>query len=182
MSFITDLFSNTTGGVVKSIGDVVDKFVTTKEEKMQAELEIKKAEQQYQIEMRKMGIEEQGLYLEDTQNARKRETDIAISRDAPWFIKIVGPLLAIITTVLTFGLFYVLIFRNDVFYIPDPNDSKKLILDQSKKDIIIYILGVLSAVVTQIFSYYFGSSQGSADKSKQIDEFRIDAAKAATNK
>jgi hypothetical protein len=28
---------------------------------------------------------------------------------------------------------------------------------------------VLSAAVTQIFSYYFGSSKGSADKSKQID-------------
>jgi hypothetical protein len=34
------------------------------------------------------------------------------------------------------------------------------------KDILIYILGVLSAAVTQILSYYFGSSQGSKDKSE----------------
>ena len=36
------------------------------------------------------------------------------------------------------------------------------------KDILIYILGVLSAAVTQILSYYFGSSQGSKDKSAEI--------------
>jgi flagellar basal body-associated protein FliL len=35
------------------------------------------------------------------------------------------------------------------------------------KDILIYILGVLSAAVTQILSYYFGSSQGSKDKSEE---------------
>jgi hypothetical protein len=36
------------------------------------------------------------------------------------------------------------------------------------KDILIYILGVLSAAVTQILSYYFGSSQGSKDKDRKL--------------
>jgi hypothetical protein len=36
------------------------------------------------------------------------------------------------------------------------------------KDILIYILGVLSAAVTQILSYYFGSSIGSKDKGDQL--------------
>ena len=36
------------------------------------------------------------------------------------------------------------------------------------KDILIYILGVLSAAVTQILSYYFGSSVGSKDKGDQL--------------
>ena len=40
----------------------------------------------------------------------------------------------------------------------------------NEKDIIIYVLGVLSAVCTQVVSYYFGSSQGSANKQNQIDK------------
>lgn len=36
------------------------------------------------------------------------------------------------------------------------------------KDFIIYILGVLSSVVTTIFGYYFGSSKGSAVKSETL--------------
>ena len=36
------------------------------------------------------------------------------------------------------------------------------------KDFILYILGVLSSVVTTIFGYYFGSSKGSAVKSETL--------------
>jgi flagellar basal body-associated protein FliL len=43
-------------------------------------------------------------------------------------------------------------------------------VEPSRKDILIYILGVLSAVATQIMSYYFGSSQGSKDKAEQLKE------------
>ena len=38
----------------------------------------------------------------------------------------------------------------------------------SQKEIILYILGVLSAIASQIFSYYFGSSKGSARKDETI--------------
>jgi len=41
----------------------------------------------------------------------------------------------------------------------------------AEKDIVIYVLGVLSAVVTQTISYYFGSSVGSRNKQDQIDKF-----------
>jgi hypothetical protein len=37
------------------------------------------------------------------------------------------------------------------------------------KDIVIYILGALTTVATQVVSYFFGSSVGSADKSKTIN-------------
>ena len=43
-------------------------------------------------------------------------------------------------------------------------------IDPSRKDILIYVLGVLSAIATQIVSYYFGSSQGSAAKNSAIDK------------
>jgi hypothetical protein len=43
-------------------------------------------------------------------------------------------------------------------------------VDSTRKDILIYILGVLSAIATQIISYYFGSSIGSKDKSDQLKD------------
>jgi len=43
-------------------------------------------------------------------------------------------------------------------------------VDPSRKDILIYVLGVLSAIATQIVSYYFGSSQGSKDKADQLKQ------------
>jgi hypothetical protein len=43
-------------------------------------------------------------------------------------------------------------------------------VETSRKDILIYVLGVLSAIATQIVSYYFGSSQGSKDKGDQLRE------------
>jgi flagellar basal body-associated protein FliL len=43
-------------------------------------------------------------------------------------------------------------------------------IDPSRKDILIYILGVLSAVATQVVSYYFGSSQSSKDKTDALKE------------
>jgi hypothetical protein len=38
------------------------------------------------------------------------------------------------------------------------------------KEIMLYVLGVLSAILTQIFGYYFGSSRSSAEKTRAINE------------
>lgn len=39
-----------------------------------------------------------------------------------------------------------------------------------EKDFILYILGVLSAALTTVFGYYFGSSKGSAEKSAALTQ------------
>lgn len=65
----------------------------------------------------------------------------------------VTPVLAVVVTGLSFLLFTVLMFVD---------------VKENAKDILIYILGVLSAAVTQILSYYFGSSQGSKDKDEAL--------------
>jgi len=70
----------------------------------------------------------------------------------PTISKLVTPILALGVVGLSFLLFTVLIFVD---------------VKPEAKDILIYILGVLSAAVTQILSYYFGSSQGSKDKSEE---------------
>lgn len=91
----------------------------------------------------------------DRDSARNREIEIATSEKAPMINKVVTPLLALGVVGLSFVLFSILIFVQ---------------VKPEAKDILIYILGVLSAAVTQILSYYFGSSQGSKDKEQQLKE------------
>jgi predicted CDP-diglyceride synthetase/phosphatidate cytidylyltransferase len=91
--------------------------------------------------------------LEDKANARQREASVVQSENAPLLNKVVTPVLALSVTGLSFVLFAVLIFVD---------------VKPEAKDILIYILGVLSAAVTQILSYYFGSSMGSKDKGDQL--------------
>jgi hypothetical protein len=91
----------------------------------------------------------------DRDSARNREIEIATSEKAPMLNKVVTPLLALGVVGLSFVLFAVLIFVD---------------VQPEAKDILIYILGVLSAAVTQILSYYFGSSSGSKAKDEQLKE------------
>ena len=91
--------------------------------------------------------------LADKNSAREREVAISSSANAPLLNKIVTPALALGVVGLSFLLFAVLIFVD---------------VKPEAKDILIYILGVLSAAVTQILSYYFGSSVGSKDKDDQL--------------
>lgn len=160
MGFLKNLFSGGAGQLVKSVGNVLDKVVTTKEEKMALENEIKKAEMQYQIDMRKLSIEERQIVLADTDSARKRESTIQTSQYGTKLGKNVSSYLALGTTLLAFSMFYVVIFKNHELE------------TSGSKEIVLYILGVLSAIVTQIFSYYFGSSQGSAVKSDMMQKMQ----------
>jgi len=109
------------------------------------------------IEDNKLDLAELEMRLKDVDSARDRETAIATSKDAPLINKIVTPILALGLLALTFILFGVVMFDNTP-------------VESSRKDILIYVLGVLSAIATQIVSYYFGSSQGSKDKADQLKE------------
>jgi hypothetical protein len=86
-------------------------------------------------------------------SARNREIAVAGNANVPVLNKIVTPVLALGVVGLSFILFAILIFVD---------------VKPEAKDILIYILGVLSAAVTQILSYYFGSSQGSKDKEDKL--------------
>ena len=94
--------------------------------------------------------------VEDRDSARKRESEIAASEYAPLINKIITPVLASGTLLLSFILFYIVAFDTSVF-------------TNANKDIIIYILGVLSAIDTQIIGYYFGSSSSSAQKTATLE-------------
>lgn len=73
--------------------------------------------------------------------------------------KYISSIIALFTIFLTFLLFALLFFIEIKDY---------------HKDIIIYILGSLSTVLSQIFSFYFGSSKSSQDKNSIIKELKND--------
>ena len=153
MSLISKIFAGTKdGGLVSSIGTIVDNLTTTKGEKMQLDLELRKAEWDYINEARRLENEERGLILQDKDSARKMHRQVQMSDKASRLNKNVSAYLALITTALSFALFFVILF------FPEQ-------LQERGKDIIIYILGVLSAIVTQVFSFYFGSSMGKEEGS-----------------
>ena len=122
-----------------------------------AEMEHEEELLRLKIEENKLDLAELDMRLKDVDSARDRETAIATSKDAPLLNKIVTPVLALGVIGLTFALFAIVMFDNNP-------------VEASRKDILIYVLGVLSAIATQIVSYYFGSSQGSKDKADQLKE------------
>jgi hypothetical protein len=109
------------------------------------------------LEDNKLNLQELEMRLKDTDSARNRETQIATSEKAPLLNKVVTPVLALGVTALTFILFGILLFDNSP-------------VEPSRKDILVYVLGALTAISTQVISYYFGSSVGSKEKSAQLDK------------
>jgi ABC-type siderophore export system fused ATPase/permease subunit len=153
-NFLNKIFSGGAGQVVESVANVVDKFVQTKEEKDAANLELQKVLNSHLEVMEQEVTKQLEIHQKEMDSARNREIQIATADKAPLLNKIITPILALSVIALTFVLFYILMFK--------PVGAEK--------DIIIYVLGVLSAVCTQVISYYFGSSQGSAQKQTQIDK------------
>jgi len=136
------LFGSGISEVIKTVGDVVDDLITTDQEKL--ELDIKRREQD---------IREYEISVDNTKSARDRETKINESENASWLTKNAGAILAVGTIVLTFTLFYQILYMD---------------IQDSRKDIIIYILGALTSQSMSIYNYFFGSSSGSKDKDNQI--------------
>jgi len=129
-------------------GKLIDKLIPDPEAQAKAQMELAKMAQEG--ELTKIANE-----VKDRSDARNRELQIATSEAAPMLNKLVTPILALGSVILSFSLFAVLIFID---------------VKAEAKDILIYILGVLSAAVTQILSYYFGSSSGQADKEDKLKE------------
>ena len=95
--------------------------------------------------------------VEDRASARDREASVAAAAEAPVLNKIVTPVLALGTVSVALVLFGVVLFQTGL-------------IDPSRKDLAIYILGALTTAVTQILSYYFGSSDGSAKKNTLLED------------
>lgn len=138
-------------------GKLIDHFFPDPEQRAKAELELAKMAQDGRLQEMVQDTEQFKAEVADRQSAREREAQIATSESAPTINKVVTPWLAIGTVTATFILFAIVMFRANI-------------IDPAHKDIVIYILGVLSASVTQVLQYYFGTSKSSADKNTLLDK------------
>ncbi len=91
--------------------------------------------------------------VKDRGDARAAHLSMATNANVHWLEKLVLPILALGIVGVAFALVGVLMFIN----IPD-----------SQENIVIYALGFLTSAATQVISFYFGSSQGSKDKSDAL--------------
>jgi hypothetical protein len=136
-------------------GKLIDRLIPNPEAKAAATLELAKLQESGELARMADATKLTEAFLADDQSARDREVKIATSPEAPLLNKIIVPCLAIGVLVSSFALFGVLLL--------DEGN-----IEASRKDVFIYILGVLSAIDTQIIAYYFGSSAGSTAKDQTL--------------
>ncbi len=159
-NFLANLFSAGASSLVNAVGDAIDKNVTSDEERKELENEIEQAKLKYDVEMKSLGLSEQKIYLDDTASARDNQSRVQESAEAGFLAKNVHPILALVIISLTFFLYYWLIMGT--------NGSKPI--NPEMKDIVIYILGALTTISTQVVAYFFGSSKGSKEKQQIISD------------
>ena len=153
-------FDPITAGIdlVKDVGGkLINHFFPDPEQAAKAQMELAKMAQDGRLQEMVQNNERYKSEVEDRKSARDRESAVVTSTSAPLINKIILPVLAIGVLVCSFILFGLIVFDNDM-------------INSRNKDVIIYILGVLSAIDTQIIAYYFGSSSGSVQKSDFMEK------------
>lgn len=159
-NFITRQFSAGAGNLAEAVGNAVDKNSTTDEERLEQQAELAKASTQHDLEMARLGVEEKKLRYGDLDSARQHQGRVQEAAHASWLAKNVHPLLAMSIIGSTFVMYFFII-----------SGSRWIDLQNNNmKDIIIYILGALTTVSTQVASYFYGSSQGSKDSQAMLHD------------
>ena len=105
------------------------------------------------LKLKELDLEYAKLEAQDRDSARQAYAAVATSEHATKLDKIVVPVLALGVVGLAFTLIGVLMFVNT------PTDQQQ---------IIIFALGFITSAAGQVLSFYFGSSQGSKDKTEEI--------------
>lgn len=106
------------------------------------------------IKLKELDLEYAKLDAQDRDSARQAYATVATSEYATKLDKAVVPILALGTVGIAFLLIGILMFKNV------PTDQQQ---------IIIFALGFITSASSQVLSFYFGSSQGSKEKSKEIE-------------
>jgi hypothetical protein len=107
------------------------------------------------LKLKELDLEYAKLEVADRDSARKAYAAVATSENATALDKLVVPVLALGVVGLAFSLIAILMFVNT---------------PQDQQQIIIFALGFITSAAGQVLSFYFGSSQGSKDKTKEIQD------------
>jgi len=117
-------------------------------ESLMKDPELSPEQKQEVAEIIKLELEELDLRLKDVQNARNREIEIAKTGKKDPMMLIVGIV----------GISVFVFMVGAIVFKPELQDNKLL----------IHLLGMVEGVAITIFSYYYGSSKGSKDKTRLL--------------
>jgi hypothetical protein len=106
------------------------------------------------MKLKELDLEYAKLEQQDRDSARQAYAAVATSEHATKLDKAVVPILALGTVSLAFLFIGILIF---IDVAPD------------QQQMIIFALGFITSSAGQVLSFYFGSSQGSKDKTKELE-------------
>lgn len=107
-------------------------------------LKLKEADNQFTLKMEELGVDLEKIAADDRANARQRE--IALKDNAP-------KILAAVIVIGFFGTLYTIAFVE---------------LPSGAQQPVSILLGALTAMLTQVGNYYFGSSAGSKAKTDAL--------------
>lgn len=146
---ITSIFGGGTGDLVNTIGDVADKFITTKQEKAEFQAAIMEAARNHELELQAKALDAFEAEVKDRDSARSREVEIAKAGRFDFMM--------ILTGIIGLAAFCFMLYALAFLEIP-PNN----------KELFIHSIGIIEGVVLSIFAYYFGTSKSSSDKTKML--------------
>jgi hypothetical protein len=130
---------------------VLDKVIPDPEQKAKAQLDLQELAQKGELAHIQADIDKFKAEVEDRDSARKAHAEVATSANSTQLEKAVVPVLALGVVGLAFLLIAVLMF------VDTPDNQQQLV---------IFALGFITSAAGQVLSFYFGSSQGSKDKSE----------------
>lgn len=105
------------------------------------------------LKLKELDLEYAKLEIADRDSARKAYAAVATSENASKLDKLVIPVLALGVVGLAFLLIGILMF------VDTPDDQQQLV---------IFALGFITSAAGQVLSFYFGSSQGSKNKTEEM--------------
>ncbi len=159
--FLTNLFGGKAADIAANITDGLDKLFTSKEEKLEAQLNLEKEINRHFEEVAKMAQTEVDAYLKDTQDARSNNTAIQNSDKASWMAKNIAYVIDIILTVLWSSVTVILFLK--IF---------KIAATEVDMISLMALHGTVTAVFMTVLNFHRGTSKGSEDKSKELKELK----------
>lgn len=139
----------------EGISGLIDNVTTNKEEKGEIKAKLETIKNGFETKIIELAIEREKAYLADTQDARSTYARVQESDKSSWLAKNIMPVLTITVTIGFFGLLSYML----KYSVPESNER---IMD--------ILLGSLGTAWITMVSFYFGSSKGSEDKQKHINE------------
>jgi hypothetical protein len=142
-SFLTDGAST----LVDSIGNAIDKNITSDEERLKLRNELTNINKEFMIKAYEFQAKEDEITQKDRESARLRETELAKAGQSNYTMTA----LVVIALLGTGWIIWFLLSK-----------------DIRERELAFMILGFVIAIVKDIFGFYFGSSRGSSLKDDTI--------------